>query len=218
MLGPRRIVALTGRKGSGKDTLCQGLMRYCRENQIHYHTLSYGIPIRQIAAHISNLDIYRSSAAIREERDTIMTDWRWDELNPSIANSFPNHGEIVTASELLDIVAEELFRNTFSPMTWIKAMNRELAATSADVCFITDLRKLAEVEQLRRWPLTIIKVINPAQLHDNQAYITEAEIGQIPADYVYHSDRSRSEEQVWLEVETLCCAIFESKPPSVTPS
>ncbi len=214
-MGPKRIIAITGRKGSGKNTLAHGLKQRISGRGDLCAILPYGIPIRRIAALVCSLSI-QDFMGPRELRDKINTGWLWSEVNPKLVERFPNHGVYITASEMLQLIAEEVFRETFSTKTWIRMMEADLVDSYRDdIIIIPDLRKLAEVESLRRWPLVILKVINPDNNGNHDSHSTEAEIDQIPADYLYYAGRSRSPEQVENDIADLETRLFDLPPAQI---
>lgn len=186
----RRVIALTGYKGAGKTTIGTQVANILREEGIGCRLAAFADKMKDICAVLGGVSLlcFYEPDAVRNVTPTI---WRWEDLNPTLAERFPKHGEFVTVRELNQLVAEDLFRFHFTPKTWIRLLEKTIADCQTDLIVVTDLRKLAEVEALRVHPMLIIKVIDPDQPADMGAHSTELEIDAIKADVIYINDKNR---------------------------
>lgn len=179
-----RVIAITGYKNSGKTTVGTLIANLLSQENHNSRLLAYADKMKAICAVLGGVDLgeFYKPDNIRSVTPTI---WHWDELNPGLAERFPNHGEFVTVRELNQLVAEDLFRFHFTPKTWIRLLERTIDECETDLLIITDLRKLAEVESLKAYPTFIIRVVDPDHPTAMGAHSTELEIDAIEPDLYF---------------------------------
>ena len=127
------IVAITGQKGSGKDTLAQFF------NDEGFIQISFAGPIKQICA-IAFL-LTEEEMEDRELKEKKLDRWPYES---------PRH--------LMQIVGTEMFRS-FYPDIWVELARQKMKNYPAAV--ISDLRFLNEEEMIRSENGAVIRINRP---------------------------------------------------------
>lgn len=157
-----RIVAITGKRGSGKDTAAQGLF------DLGYKRMSFADPLREVVQIVYGVTM--------EE----MTD-------PVIKEKTLERYPFKSPREILTRIGTEGFRN-FVDDTWVQALIRKSSAESRVV--VPDLRFLNEEKELKASNALIIRIVNPNR-QDTDAvsqHRSETEMDQIEPDVTIQND------------------------------
>jgi hypothetical protein len=171
-------IGLLGKKGSGKDTLADYLVK--EKNFIKY---SFATPIKEIAKHLFNLSDEQLNGYLK---DTI--DKRWN-LSPRIilqrlGTEFGQYKIYELFPELNDIIP--------SRKLWLVLFDRFLEDNKDKNIVISDVRFNHEVEYLKKLNFNIIKInINN---NKNDTHISETEINLIKdIDYTINNNSSKDD-------------------------
>ncbi len=131
------IIGISGQKGVGKDTLARYLQKNC-----YCQKFAFADVIKEIAKNYFNVPHYDLRAS-PEKKDTILTDWLWQEI--------PNSRKTgaMTVRELLQYIGTDLFRNNMHEDFWVKATMFKVKKSKVDVKIITDVRFPNEAKEIR---------------------------------------------------------------------
>lgn len=129
-----KIVAFTGKRGSGKDTAAKTLIN------AGFKAMSFADPLREIV-HI----VYGVT---------------YEEMTDPVLKELPlSRYPYRSPRELLTIIGTQGFRDLVEQETWVHALLRR--AAEHDKVVIADLRFLNEEKKLKASNATIIRIVNP---------------------------------------------------------
>jgi hypothetical protein len=169
------IIALTGAKGSGKDTVADLLIAQYQSQWKTVHRLAFADPIKRMVQHIFKLDN--------------RTNEQYDKFKRSTLDVFDTD-KIMCSVEGRHVVREigMMMRNYNEKQfnDYIEERLTSVAFTTNQVFVITDLRFDNEYTLLRRWGAKIIKVDRPGYEYDG--HITERGFDDHLVDYVINND------------------------------
>lgn len=170
-----KSVAITGYKGSGKDTLADSLSGT--------HTkMAFADPLRQVCAIVFGLTMKEMTD--RELKEKPLD--RWPYMSPR---------------EILQKVGTECFRDHF-PGVWIENMKRRVADNDGPVV-IPDMRFMDEAEAAEDLGMLTVKVTRPSLGESTDKHSSEAFIKILDVDLEIVNDFPDAEtftEQAQAEV------------------
>jgi hypothetical protein len=158
-----KIVAFTGKRGSGKDTAAQTL------RSAGYVLMAFAEPLRDILKIVYGL-------TDEELLDT--------HLKEQVLTRFPWR----SPRDLMTTIGTQGFRDLIHQETWVKALERR--AEQHDFVGVTDLRFLTEEAMLNKHKAIIIRVINPNRKDEDETsqHRSETEMDKIVADFEILND------------------------------
>lgn len=162
-----KIVAITGKRGSGKDTAAGGLamMAY----GMGYTHMSFADPLREIVKIAYGVTMHEMTDPILKE---IPLD-RYPFKSPR---------------ELLTLLGTEGFRHLIADDTWVQALLRRSKEYKKVV--VSDLRFLNEEKAVKEAGGLIIRIINPNRLDTDAVskHRSETEMDQIVPHFTLMND------------------------------
>lgn len=174
-----KLIALCGRKGSGKDEAAKILVGYAG-----FQSIAFADPLREISKIAFGLT------------DKEMSDRM---LKEASLRRYPYD----SPREILQYVGTEGFRSRW-PEVWIECAKRRIREINAPGVVITDCRFLNEAAAVREMGGSIIKIDADDRLGPNEdPHPSEAEIPLIEADLVIENNGTLDD---YLE---LCRSTFE---------
>lgn len=136
------ILALSGKKGGGKNTLASFISSYYQRNIAgrgsKFEELSFADDIKSFC--IDVLGLRRSQCYGSDEEKNTLTPYKW-ENTPMGANV----GNYLTAREVMQIFGTECVRNWFGNV-WAESTIRKIRRKALDFAIITDNRFPNETE------------------------------------------------------------------------
>lgn len=164
-----KLVAVTGRRGHGKTTAAQAL------EQRGYRHINFADCLKEVVSMVYGVPLAWMQDPVLKEQ--VLVDWPYR-----------------SPRELLQIVGTDMFRKTKFPDggaiddTWVKNFERRASAFSHVVC--SDLRFPNEAENIRAQGGTIIKIVDPRKMLDDEAsrHASETEIDKIVPDHIIVND------------------------------
>lgn len=162
-----RLVAITGKRGSGKSTAAQGL------EILGWRHINFADPLRDV--------IHRVYGVSFDEM-----------LDPVLKEQSLDRYPFKSPRFLLQKAGTELFREGIDQDTWIEAFKREAAKYSHVVC--SDCRFPNEATTIRAMGGTVIRITNPQVDRTDAAsqHPSETEIDKIVADWSVQNDPRRN--------------------------
>ena len=156
------IIGISGKKQSGKSTLCYFLEELFAETDNSLKSYSFNGSLKQkICKDVLGLTEEQVNGS--DEQKNSFTLYKWDNLplqiryNNKLGYEYASNGEIckhilptgfITAREILQIVDTDIFRNYFSDNIWVDATLRNIEKNKLDLAFISNVRFPSEVENI----------------------------------------------------------------------
>lgn len=161
-----QIVAITGKRGSGKDTAARGLTS---DYGLYFQQMSFADPLREIIEIVYGI-------TMQEMLDPILKEQPLDR--------YP----FKSPREILTLIGTEGFRNLIADDTWVQAFLRRAQKHKRVV--IADLRFLNEEKALREAGAIIVRIINPNRVDTDaiSQHRSETEMDQIIPDFTVVND------------------------------
>lgn len=174
---PHKLIGLTGRAGSGKDTVARLLVsKHWRPSDTTCapRVLAFADPIRQMLLAMGLPAQHICSRELKEEP--------W----PLIGRSY---------RELAQTLGTEWGRHLVAPDLWVRLMEQLLLADldtartlgRALLTIITDVRMPNEAEAVHAWGGVIVRVERPG-IEPVRDHSSEHSVDAIPADHTLHND------------------------------
>ena len=172
-------VGITGRMGSGKDTVADSIKKHYDDALIHI--ARFAAPIKEVAA--LYFDISPEVLQNTELKNTTLIPFQTVDASISVRGLLQGIGTAMRGIHTNFWV--ELFHRMYGPKEFIK--NYGYPTYDRDVVvLIPDLRYKNEEEYIRRKNGIIIKVERPQELGDNSihAHVSETSHASICEDYL----------------------------------
>lgn len=156
----KKIVGLTGLKGSGKDEVANIISR----NYGHVR-VAFADPLKDVIKTIFGVTEEELTDRVKKEK---VLD-RWPYCSPR---------------QLLQFIGTDMFR-AYYPGVWVKAWQNRVMSIDAPVV-ASDVRFVDEADLIRSMGGLIIRVVRPGTKNDG--HISELSQEAIPADHVIMND------------------------------
>lgn len=187
-----KIIALTGPKGSGKDTVADLLVGYYQAQWKTVRRLAFADPIKKVVQHIFELDPTSNSQYDIFKRSDVTY-----QLPGYLSHSVPGRHIVREIGMLMREYNDKQFNN------YIEEQFKSVVYTNNNVFVITDLRFDNEYTMLRHWGAKIVKVERPGYTYDG--HITERGFDGHLVDFTV--DNSGSLTDLTLAIQQLIPAL-----------
>jgi hypothetical protein len=170
------LIAVLGRKSSGKDTFANYII-----NKYGFIKYSFADPLKKGIQHFFNLtDQQLTDEKLKETIDT-----RWG----------------ISPRKLFQIIGTDIFQNVLKEYIpelsvngrnhWVILFNQWYTSQKLDMnVIIADARFLHEIEEIKNLGGKVIKIIRPQQINSNinknDSHLSELEIDMIPDQFIDH--------------------------------
>jgi len=151
-MAKKLIIGISGKKQSGKNTMCDCLYKIFTEKYSPGEVLilSFADALKhRVCKDVLGLTEEQINGTDKQKNS--LTTYRWDKLPQSIRKiddwSSLRTG-LMTAREIMQIVGTDIFRNYFDDSVWVNATLRTIKNSDAKVILISDVRFPSEVNSL----------------------------------------------------------------------
>lgn len=173
----KNVIAITGKAGSGKDTVASFL-----EENYGYKNYKFAEPIYGILKVAFNLSDEKINALKR-----------YDENKEAFIPGYTD----ITYRKALQLIGTEFFRNSIDKDIWASNLIDRLRTSSDNKIVISDLRFPNELEALKKYKehfnLNVIKVVRPNSGLDKTLAEHESELYDLPANIEIYNDKGLPE-------------------------
>lgn len=158
-----KIIAITGKRGAGKDSAAQGLYG------LDYVHMSFADPLREIVQIAYGITL--------EEM-----------LDPVLKEQPVPYYPYLSPRDILTKIGTQGFRDLIDDQTWVQCFLRR--ASKLERVVVSDLRFLNEERILRTVDATIIRVVNPNRVDTDEVsqHRSETEMDQIVPHFTLIND------------------------------
>jgi hypothetical protein len=170
------LIAVLGRKSSGKDTFANYII-----NKYGFVKYSFADPLKKGIQHFFNL----TDQQLIDEKLKESIDHRWG----------------ISPRKLFQIIGTDIFQNVLKEYIpelsingrnhWVILFNQWYTSQQQDTnVIIADGRFLHEIEEVKKLGGKVIKIIRPDQnnnnINKNDSHLSELEIDMIPDKFIDH--------------------------------
>ncbi|MCD6436207.1 MAG: hypothetical protein J7L15_07445 [Clostridiales bacterium] len=169
------IIGVSGKKQSGKNTLCDCVEKYFAEQNIDEDivTISFADALKEKVC-IGVLGLTHEQCYGSDEDKNTLTTYTWENIPHKIrydnrlSTEYASNGEIcehilpkgtMTAREIMQVVGTDIFRQYFNDNLWVNATLRQIEKTDAKVILISDVRFPSEVMSLINRNFYVIRLL-----------------------------------------------------------
>ena len=142
------VVGLSGRKQSGKNTVCDYLLE---QIDVKCKIYSFADSLKRFCIDVMGLreeQCYGSD----EDKNSI-TIYTWDNMTYDIQRSYAVDGVMpagqMTAREIMQVFGTDVMRDMFDKDIWVKSTFNLINSQDVDVAFIADTRFPSEVNAIK---------------------------------------------------------------------
>jgi len=171
------VIALTGPKGSGKDTVADMLVGYYQAQYKTVHRIAFADPIKKVVQHIFDLDPTSNNQYDLFKRSNITY-----QLSGHMNHIVPGRHVVREIGMLMRSYDEKQFND------YIEQQFKSVQFANNNVFVVTDLRFDNEYTLLRRWKAIIVKVDRPGYHYDG--HITERGFDDHLVDFTISNEGS----------------------------
>lgn len=155
------IIGISGKKQSGKNTICDNLKKYYHDNIDNWGCKIYSFADalkEKVCIDVLGLD--KEQCYGTDEQKNTLTQYKWENLPFEIRQKnhlgieYASNGEIynfimptgfMTAREIMQVVGTDIFRKYFDDSIWVNATFRNIAKDKCPFVLISDVRFPSEV-------------------------------------------------------------------------
>ena len=141
-----RIIGVSGKKQSGKSTLCDSIFSsIIQRSKYKCRIYSFADPLKQkICIDVMGLS-YKQCYGTDEQKNS-STSYMWEKFPEEIKKN--NSNGFITAREIMQYVGTEFFRKYFDDNIWVNATFRNIFKEKPDFALISDVRFPSEVDSI----------------------------------------------------------------------
>jgi len=169
------IIGASGKKQSGKNTLCDGLTKFFRLKFRYKDCSQYSLKMYSFADALKEkicmdvMGLSREQCYGSDEEKNSLTTYSWNRLPSEIGDKyrelkrspayrmpgtpladFVRKDGFMTAREVMQIVGTNIFRKYFDDSIWVNATFRAIEKEEFDIALISDARFPSEVEGIAK--------------------------------------------------------------------
>lgn len=156
------VVAFSGKKGSGKDTLADYCMAQLAQRGMRSEKLGFATELKR-QVHVLFGIPYEVLYADDAVKSSIITEIRWEDM-PFVTEQ---RGRM-SAREVMQIWGTEIVR-TICGNAWARAFATQVRLSKAPIIFCTDCRFVNEVEAVHALSGKVVRLTRRMQNHDGHA-------------------------------------------------
>ena len=222
------IIAISGKKQSGKSTLCD----YLKGKEADIEIFSFADSLKQKVC-VDILGLTYNQVFGTDEDKNSLTRYTWDKLPKFIREAYstkindipiawsesgktfqyesytePRTGQM-TAREIMQIVGTDIFRNMFDDSVWVDSTIRDIKASNCTIALIADCRFPSEVNIVLEQGGSVIRLtrsIDNKDLHPSETALDDYPFDTTEGCFVINNHNKSIEwknEQVKLLMESL---------------
>ena len=136
------IIGVSGKKQSGKSSLCDYFKYTLGENEVKIYALADCLKTFCVDV----LGLTHQQCYGSDEDKNSLTEYTWEYFGSKEKTGF------ISARELLQIFGTDICRNKFSPNIWTNATLRKIKKEHSNIALISDVRFSSEVEKIMKQP------------------------------------------------------------------
>jgi len=155
-----KIIGLSGKKQSGKNTVCDAIYSHLAYRDCSCKIYSFADTLKEKIC-IDVLGLTKNQCYGSDEQKNSLTIYKWENLphqvryDNKLGYKYASNGEVcehilpkgfMTAREIMQIVGTDIFRKMFNDKIWVNATFRNIKKEGYDIALIADVRFPSEVE------------------------------------------------------------------------
>lgn len=186
------LIGISGKKGSGKDTLAKAFM-IKKSCEISFFTKrlpknnSYleDFTVDELEDY-SGWKIKKFATALKDICEIVSGEnFHSDDIKLNTFKHLKSGGVSISNREALQYIGTDLFRNSF-PNIWVDTLLKDYKETSNWI--VTDVRFLNEAEAIKKLGGTLIRIERQQEKDSASEHISETELDNYVFDYTINND------------------------------
>ena len=185
------IIGISGKKQSGKNTLCNSLEEYIKVKYgMSCKIYSFADALKENVC-MKTMGLTYEQCYGSDEQKNSLTIYKWENLPREIRHDnklgceYAPNGEIceyilptgfMTAREILQIVGTDIFRKYFDDSIWVNATFRNIFKENFEVALISDVRFPSEIEGVINKEGNVIRLLRnvcKADSHESETVLDD---------------------------------------------
>lgn len=163
------IIGISGKKQSGKSTLCESLFNYleskCGKDSCSVYSFADSLKEKVC---IDVLGLTREQCYGTDEQKNTSTIYSWGAIPKEISKGRLSTS-FMTAREVMQIVGTDIFRKYFDDSIWVNATFRDINKDNYKFALISDVRFSSEVEGISNQDGSVIRLLRNVCETDSHA-------------------------------------------------
>ena len=197
-----KIIILTGKAQSGKDTSCSFIRGYLKEQGFSSKIYPFADSLKQICTSVLGLE-YNQCWGENSDKNT-PTQFKWSDLpicSKEIAVLMQHRpksriDDYMTARDVMQVFGTNIFRK-FYPNCWVQSTITKIKSEALDFALISDARFPNEIDYATFYGPIVIKLTrNPIDnKHESETSLDNYDFGQIKKFHLLKNDDMGMEEK-----------------------
>ena len=231
------IIGFSGKKQSGKDTVCEGFKKWYYDN---YFALKSSLGVysfadvlkKQVCINIMGLS--KEQCYGTDEEKNSLTKFKWENLPDDIryfdktevekirvigeTDEYENFSNLrkgfMTAREVMQVVGTDIFRNYFDSGIWVDATLRNIFQDKKNITLISDVRFPSEVNAIIKnggYIVRLTRNICEQDNHPSETALDDYNFVNLERTYIVDNERIGIDKQNQIVIDLIKNIILENK-------
>ena len=181
------IIGLSGKKQSGKNTICEGLKNWYFSYHFAFIKIYSFADVLKRQVCINVLGLSEEQCYGTDQEKNSLTKFKWENFPDNIRyleeerieevrvigetndyeNLFVLRKGFMTAREVMQVVGTDIFRNYFDQEIWVDATLRNIFQDKKNIALISDIRFPSEIDAIMKNGGSIIRLTRNVCEQDN---------------------------------------------------
>jgi len=197
-----KIIILTGKAQSGKDTACSYIRSFLKEKGFSSKIYPFADNLKQICTNVLGLE-YNQCWGENSDKNT-PTRFKWDDLpmcSTDIGRLLQNRvgvksTDYMTARDVMQVFGTNIFRS-FYPDCWVQATIKKIKDEGLDFALISDARFPNEIDYATFYGPIVIKLTRNTlhNKHESEIALDNYSFSNIEKFHKINNDNMTMEEK-----------------------
>lgn len=199
-----RIIGLRGKKGVGKNYVGDIIANLAADRKLFADQAALADPLKEFCINV--LGLTRKQCYGSDAEKNSASPYLWSQMPQFVRDKYPGKTSgYMTARHVLQVFGTEFMRDCFSDRIWIDSLHRRIAASSADIFVVTDVRFENECHAILDWGGKVWQITGPQRgedfaKHDMHASETDMD-KEFQADSIIYNGYDQTPESLRRQVE-----------------
>jgi len=194
------VIGASGKKQSGKDTLCDGLFEWLETKfgQGCVKIYSYADVLKEKVC-IEVLGLTREQCYGTDEQKNTLTQYKWSNFPEEVLrdNGKWDASENMTAREIMQVAGTDVFRKMFSDTIWVDATFRSIEKDGFHFALISDVRFPSEVTKIEEedgYIFRLLRNVCEGDVHESENALDDFDWRSLKNGFVIDNEQMEIDE------------------------